>query len=53
VADIVAKKILLIRARKIDSRSGANAQRKNPFAPIRLLRILILQLVRGDFFDMG
>ncbi len=24
---------------------------KNLLAPIRLLRILILQLVRGDFFD--
>src|SRR3954453_10000559 len=38
---------------KIDSTSGANAQRrfKSPFVPIRLLRILILQPVRGYFFD--
>jgi hypothetical protein len=28
-----------------------NADFKNPFAPIQLLRILILQPVRGDFFD--
>jgi hypothetical protein len=47
------KKILLIRARKIDSRLGGNAQRliQNRFAPIRLLRILILQSVSGYFFD--
>jgi len=44
---------LVIRPRKIDSTSGANAQRrfKSPFAPIRLLRILILQPVRDYFFD--
>jgi hypothetical protein len=47
------KTTLIIRRRKIDSTSGANAQRrfKSPFAPIRLLRILILQPVRGYFFD--
>src|SRR5262249_4272189 len=39
------------RARKIDSRSRVNAQHrfKNSFAPIRLLRISIPQLLRGDF----
>jgi len=45
--------ILLTRARKIDSRLGADAEFRfeNPFAPIRLLHIPILQIVRGDFFD--
>ena len=45
--------ILLTRARKIDSRLGADAQFRfeNLFAPIRLLHIPILQIVRGDFFD--
>src|SRR5437762_5765781 len=47
------KTILLTRARKIDSRLGADAQFRfeNPIAPIRLLHIPILQIVRGDFFD--
>ena len=47
------KTILLTRARKIDSRLGADAQFRfeNLFAPIRLLHIPILQIVRGDFFD--
>src|SRR5437868_14603820 len=47
------KTISLTRARKIDSRLGADAQFRfeNPFAPIRLLHIPILQFVRGDFFD--
>src|SRR3954463_5521906 len=45
------KRILLIQACKIDSRSSTNKQRKfkNPFVPIGLLRILILQLPRGAF----
>src|SRR3954465_5707233 len=45
------KRILLIPARKIDSRSSTNKQRrfKNPFVPIRSVEILILQLPRGDF----
>src|SRR5881394_1202917 len=47
------KTILLTRARKIDSRLGADAQFRfeNPVAPFRLLHIPILQIVRGDFFD--
>src|SRR5712671_2578967 len=38
-------------ASNIHSMSGAYAQRrfKNPFVPIRLLRVSILQLRRGDF----
>ena len=48
---LCCKTILRIRARKIDSRSCADVQRgfKNPFASIRLLRISILQPLRGDF----
>jgi hypothetical protein len=38
--------------RKIDSNQTpmCNVDSKNPVAPIRLLRIRILQFVRGDFF---
>src|SRR5262249_8255127 len=48
---LCCKTIFRIRARKIDSRSRVNAQHrfKNSFAPIRLLRISIPQLLRGDF----
>src|SRR5215813_6223316 len=48
---LCCKTIFRIRARKIDSRSSVNAQHrfKNSFAPIRLLRISIPQLLRGDF----
>jgi len=40
---------------KVDSKSGIKAQGrfKNPFTPIRLLRIFILQLLRGDFCTIG
>jgi|SRR5262252_677346 len=44
---LCCKTIFRIRARKIDSRSRVNAQHR--FAPIRLLRISIPQLLRGDF----
>src|SRR5262249_58086581 len=48
---LCCKTIFRIRARKIDSRSRVNAQHrfKSSFAPIRLLRISIPQLLRGDF----
>ena len=48
---LCCKTIFRIRARKIESRSRVNAQHrfKNSFAPIRLLRISIPQLLRGDF----
>jgi hypothetical protein len=45
------KRILRVRASNIDSRSGANAQRrfKNLFVPIRLLRIFTRKLLLADF----
>jgi hypothetical protein len=45
------KKILGIWASNIHSKSAAHAQRwfKNPFVPIRLLRVSILQIPRDDF----
>src|SRR5262249_11956024 len=48
---LCCKTILGAGASNIDSRSRVNAQHrfKNSFAPIRLLRISIPQLLRGDF----
>jgi hypothetical protein len=49
--DCVAKLFCSSERARLIQTSSVNAQRsfKNPFAPIRLLRIFILNLLRGDF----